>query len=122
MSHRQLEMNKIGSGKLDPKYFQSHSPQSMTSTGGNYLDSISLKLQQQQLSQGTNQGLGSGSSNAALKYNLVQSAATGNGASVRLNKQLVTQPIPSGAGQTINPNTISSKSTPSLASAYFPSS
>lgn len=107
-THRLLELNKIGSTKLDPKYFQNHSPQSVGSPT-NFVESLN---QIQPVS-----GL------IGQKSSLPSTVQSNNIGSVRINKQLTSQPSQQPQ-QLVNSssNAVSTKSTPSLASAYFPSS
>lgn len=115
--------SSAASTRLDPKYFQSNSPQL-----SNSLDVVSIRPQMMRttLTATTNTiGIGgTGSTNS-----------TSSTAVARLNKPLVHQtsfggsvqpnmPITNGTNNQIAQytNGVSSKSTPSLASAYFPAS
>lgn len=113
LTHRTLNTNSssntnnAGSTRLDPKYFQSHSSAISSS-----LDMASSK---QLANSGTNKQTNNGnmfpsqssSSNVRINKQLVQPAGQLGSASAQFN---------SNTGTTANPI----KSTPSLASAYFP--
>lgn len=130
MSHRvpmtTIQTNTTGSTRLDPKYFQNHSPQSSQTTN---LDILPIR-QQLMKQQQQNQNLVSSSTNKLTNKPSHQNSIGSNNI---INNNIINNSNNNENNNDINSANpsqqhadaqyaaiISSKSTPSLASAYFP--